>query len=92
MKELNDIQYNIIKSLTFAEPFDTLSEEVEASEPVIVAELRSLIDMRAVQVMHDEKGSGKFSRSFYYDADNMRLFRYIATSKGQELHDTFARK
>lgn len=92
MKELNSIQFHIIKSLTFAEPFDTLSEEIKAPEPVIVAELRSLIDMRAVQVMEDVKGSGQLSRSFYYDADNMRLFRYIATSKGQEMHDRFAQK
>jgi hypothetical protein len=92
MKELNSIQFEIIKSLTFDEPFETLSEEVDATEPVIVAELRSLIDMRCVQVMMDEKGNGRLSRSFYYDADNMRLFRYVATSKGQEMHDRFKQK
>ncbi|MEM0997063.1 MAG: hypothetical protein AAGN35_08290 [Bacteroidota bacterium] len=89
MKELNHIQYQIIRSLTFAEPFETLMEEVEASEPVIVAELRTLIDSRYVQVMVDEHGNGQFRNSFYYDADNMRDFRYVATSRGQEMHDVY---
>jgi hypothetical protein len=92
MKELNAIQYLIIKALTFAEPFDTLVEEVEATEPVITAELRALIDLRYVQVMHEEGKSGRYIRSFYYDADNMRLFRYMATGKGQEMHDAFQPK
>ena len=79
---INDIQKSILNSLTFVEPFDTLVEEVHEPEPVIVDELRQLIDKRCVQVM--EKFEGKIRKSFYYDSDNMRAFQYQATSKGLE--------
>ena len=82
MTKLNTIQKAIINSLTFTEPFDTLVEEVSASEPVIAAELKDLIDQRMVQVMEDV--DGKWKKSFYYDSDNMRSFSYQATAKGLE--------
>ena len=82
MTELNTIQKAIINSLTFTEPFDTLVEEVSASEPVIAAELKYLIDQRMVQVM--EEVDGKWKKSFYYDSDNMRSFSYQATARGLE--------
>ena len=78
--KLNDIQHQIINALVFTEPFDTLAEEVTASEPVIAAELKELIDQRMVQVM--EQVEGGLRKSFYYDSDNMRAFQYQATSRG----------
>lgn len=89
MSELNQIQYQIISSLTFVEPFETLLEEVPEKEPVIVAELRDLIDLRYVQVMHKREGSDSYEKSFYYDADDMRAFSYIATSIGIEKHAAY---
>ena len=80
MSTLNEIQFQIINSLVFAEPFDTLAEEVDATEPVIAAELKTLIDKRFVQVLEDVEGS--LRKSFYYDSDNMRAFQYQATSRG----------
>lgn len=80
MNTLNDIQMQIINSLVFAEPFETLTEEVQATEPVIAAELKALIDKRYVQVLEDR--SGALHKSFYYDSDNMRAFHYQATSRG----------
>ncbi len=82
MIELNSVQKAIINSLTFTEPFDTLVEEVEAPEPVIADELKALIDKRMVQVM--EELEGKVQKSFYYDSDNMRSFKYQATAQGLE--------
>lgn len=82
MIELNSVQKGIINSLTFAEPFETLVEEVEATEPVIADELKTLIDKRMVQVMEDV--DGKLRKSFYYDSDNMRAFSYQATAQGLE--------
>ena len=82
MTELNTIQKAIINSLTFTEPFDTLIEEVDATEPVIADELKTLIDKRMVQVMEDYEGQTRVS--FYYDSDNMRSFRYQATSRGMD--------
>jgi len=82
MIHLNTVQKAIINSLTFAEPFDTLVEEVSEVEAVIADELKSLIDKRCVQVL--EEIDGKLKKSFYYDSDNMREFRYQATAAGLE--------
>jgi hypothetical protein len=84
MRELNAIQQNILRSLTFPEPFETLLEEVAATPPVIGAELKSLIAKGWVQVMH-AGADGRFKPSFYYDSDNMRAFHYQASSKGLEM-------
>lgn len=80
MSYLNEIQEQIINSLVFAEPFDTLAEEVKAPESVIAAELKSLIHLRCVQVLEDLDGN--LRKSFYYDSDNMRSFQYQATARG----------
>ncbi|HHG84630.1 MAG TPA: hypothetical protein ENJ82_07765 [Bacteroidetes bacterium] len=86
MSELNKIQHQILNCLTFVEPFETLVEEVAEREPVIIAELRDLIDLRYVQVMYKPDGSNAYQKSFYYDADDMRAFGYQATSKGMDKH------
>lgn len=86
MTPLTDIQYQIINSLYFVEPFDTLVQEVDATEPVIVNELRELIDKRYVQVMMVDETTGEKKKSFYYDSDNMRAFSYVATGDGISLH------
>jgi hypothetical protein len=84
MRELNDIQVRILRALTFVEPFDTLVEEIPYPEPVIGAELKSLIAQRFVQPMQPDP-KGAFQRSFVFDSDNMRAFFYIATSQGIDL-------
>lgn len=83
MKSLNEVQKLILRALTFVESFDTLVEEVPYPEPVIGAELKHLISSRCVQVMRRD-GSGAEQRSFYFDGDDLRGFRYIATSRGLE--------
>jgi hypothetical protein len=85
VKRLNDIQINILRALTFVEPFDTLVQEIAAPEPVIGAELKSLISKRLVQVMHNDPKTGTMKRSFYFDGDNMRAFSYVITSQGMDL-------
>lgn len=82
MKSLNDIQVRILRALTFIEPFDTLVEEIPYPEPIIGAELKSLIATRLVQPMRPDPKSGAFTRSFVFDSDDMRAFSYVATSEG----------
>ena len=81
MMELNTLQIDILRSLTFPEPFDTLVEEIKATEPVIAAELKELIVWGLVQVMMEDE-RGRYKSSIYYDTDNMRAFRYQISSKG----------
>jgi hypothetical protein len=81
MMELNPLQRQILRSLIFPEPFDTLLEEVKGSEPVIGAELKHLITKGLVQPMEAD-AKGGFKPSIYYDTDNMRAFHYQITAKG----------
>jgi hypothetical protein len=81
MIELNAIQKQILRSLTFPESFDTLVEEVSATAPVIGAELKALIVLTLVQVVEPQP-SGRYKASIYYDSDNMRAFWYQISSKG----------
>jgi hypothetical protein len=84
MIELNDIQIQILRSLTFPEPFDVLVEEVKAREPVIGAELKALIVLSLVQIV-EPQASGRYKASIYYDSDNLRAFWYQISSKGIEV-------
>jgi hypothetical protein len=81
MIELNAIQIQILRSLTFPEPFDTLVEEIDATQPVIGAELKSLIVMGLVNVVAED-GRGRFKQSFLFDSDNLRAFQYQISAKG----------
>jgi predicted transcriptional regulator len=81
MIELNALQTQILLSLTFPEPFDTLVEEIKATQPVIAAELKELIVLGLVQVMQED-ARGRYTSSIFYDSDNMRAFQYQISSKG----------
>ena len=81
MIELNPIQTSILRSLTFPEPFGTLLEEVSESQPVIGAELKSLIDKGLVQVV-EEDSRGRYQPSIFHDSDNMFAFHYQISSQG----------
>jgi hypothetical protein len=81
MIELNPIQRQILRSLTFPEPFDTLVEEVKGTQPVIGAELKYLIAKGLVTVI-DRDDRGRDKPSIFYDSDNMRAFRYQISAKG----------
>ena len=86
MSGLNSIQFKILNSLYFEESFETLLEEVGESEPVVADELKTMIDKRLVKVLQYDESKGRYSDSFYYDADNLRDFYYRATNQGVSLH------
>lgn len=81
MIELTTLQRQILLALLFPEPFDTLVEEIQATQPVIASELKWLIAKGLVVPMAEDQ-SGRFKQSLYYDSDNMRAFRYQITAKG----------
>ncbi len=86
MIELNPIQIKILQALIFPEPFDTLVEEIKASQPVIGAELKALIVLGLVTAV-EEDSKGRFKSSIYYDSDNMRAFCYQTTARGLEFQE-----
>jgi len=85
--ELNDLQYKILDSLYFVEPFDKILEEVAEPENLVAAELKQMISRRWVQPMRWDAEKGDFVRSNIHDVDDMRAFRYLATKEGLLKHN-----
>lgn len=87
--EINEVQYKILDSLYFVEPFQTILEEANEPEGVVAAELRTLISYRYVQTLvYDEKSKDYIAGAFH-DADDMRGYRYLATKEGLLKHNGF---
>lgn len=83
MIELTEMQTQILRSLTFPEPFDTLLEEINGAKAVIGAELKFLI-AKGLVVVVEEDSQGRYKTSIYLDSDNMFAFKYQISSTGLE--------
>ena len=92
MEEMNEIQFQILDSLYFVEPFDNILAEVKGTEPIVASELKSLIRLGWVQVMDFDTQLGDFKKTMFYDSDNMRAFSYLATKEGMLRHNGFGQK
>ena len=86
-RKLTHVQYSIIDRLFFTEPFARLVEELTEPRTVIAAELKELIVKGLVQPMEYDQGRDAWKATFYYDSDNMHVFRYRATGKGIEAYE-----
>lgn len=85
--ELTDLQFAILDSLYFVEPFDRILEEVNEPENLVAAELRQLIARRWIQPMRFDKQANDFVRSNIFDTDDLRAYHYLATKEGLLLHN-----
>ncbi|MCB9233800.1 MAG: hypothetical protein H6581_19240 [Bacteroidia bacterium] len=85
--ELNDLQFKILDSLYFVEPFDNILAEAGERESYVADELKTLIDKGMVQVMEFDAKAGDFVKSIFYDTDDMRAYHYLATTKGLMKHN-----
>ena len=85
MNEITDIQFRILDSLYFVEPFEKIVEESGQSTYVVADELKTLISRGWVQVMEFDKESGDFVKTIFYDSDNMHDFHFLATKEGMLL-------
>lgn len=85
--EMNDIQFRILDSIYFVEPFEKILEEVGEKENIVAAELKDLIRKGWVHVMEFQTDKGDFVKTFYYDTDNMRAFSYLASKEGLVHHN-----
>lgn len=85
--ELTKLQFAVLDSLYFPEPFENILEEVAQPRPVVLAELRELIDKTFVQVLRWDDTAQDFLPSPFLDADNMQDFRFLATRKGLLAHN-----
>lgn len=83
--ELDEIDIQILNSLTFPEPFSTLLEEVDAPEKIIGDGLKFLMDKDLVFPMSENEVTGAWEKGYFYNSDNMHEYRYQITSKGLDL-------
>lgn len=84
---LTDLQFDILDAIYFVEPLDNILEEVDQSRPIILDELKSMIDKGWVQVMKPDQGSGDYVRTPIFDSDNLQEYRFLATKEGLLKHN-----
>lgn len=83
---MNDVQFQILDALYFVEPYENILAEVEATEPVLSAELRELVAKGWVQAMEWSDQAGDYVRSRFHDSDDLARFHYLATREGLLRH------
>ncbi|MDX2062190.1 MAG: hypothetical protein SFY70_03960 [Bacteroidia bacterium] len=86
MAELSDLEFRILDSLYFVEPFENILAEVGAPENVVAAELRNLIARRWVQAMRFDPTANDYVSSAIFDTHDLRAYRYLATKEGLLVH------
>lgn len=85
--ELNDLQFDILDSLYFVEPYINVIEEIDSPEPVIRAELRKMIGTGLVNVLEFNEVKGDYEKTRIYDTDNMHQYAYLASKDGLLKHN-----
>lgn len=85
--DLTDLQYRILDSLYFVEPFDTIVGEAGETPAIVGAELKTLIARRLVQVMAFDEKSQDYLPTYLHDADDLRAYHYLATREGLLKHN-----
>jgi len=88
MRQLTDVEYDILNVLYFVEPFEKILEEVNNIPENIVRDgLRFLIAHRMVAPMKWDAKKKDYTRSNIYDGDDMRAYRYLITREGLVAHN-----
>ena len=88
MRELTEIEYDILNTVYFVETFDKILEEVDYTANIVADSVKFLIRMKYISPMKLDPKTKDYVRSFMYDSDNMRAYRYIITREGLEAHNT----
>ena len=88
MRELTEVEFDILNTVYFVETFDKILEEVKFPANIVADGLKFLIRARFISPMKWDAKKKEYVRSFMYDSDNMRAYRYIITREGLEAHNT----
>ncbi|MDX2247127.1 MAG: hypothetical protein SF052_10145 [Bacteroidia bacterium] len=86
-EELNDVQFQILDSVYFVESFQNILEESGEPLPVVVDEIRTLIDRGWIQVMEFDEKKGDFVRTGIFDTDHFENYHFLATKAGLMKHN-----
>ena len=82
MRELTQVEYDVLNELYFVETFDKILEEVNSPSNIVKDSLRFLIEHKFVTAMRWDESQNEYVRSNIYDGDNMHAYAYVATRKG----------
>ena len=88
MRDLTDVEYDILNAIYFVEPFEKITEDVDFPVNIISDSLKFLIEHKLVSAMKWDPNKKVFIRSYIYDADNMKAYQYLITREGLEAHNT----
>jgi hypothetical protein len=88
MRELTEVEYDILNVVYFVETYDKILEEVNYPANIVADSVKFLIRMKYISPMRLDPKTKDYVRSFMYDSDNMRAYRYIITREGLEAHNT----
>ncbi|GAB1449612.1 MAG: hypothetical protein LCH37_12060 [Bacteroidetes bacterium] len=86
--DLSELEWDILNCLYFVEPFSTLLEETGYPAPIVADGLKTLIHRKMVVPMRFDETKQEYLRTFYYDADNMDAYSYLATKEGLMAHNS----
>jgi hypothetical protein len=88
MRDLTEVEYDILDAVYFVEPFDKILEEVAYPENIVADSLKFLITHKYVAAMKWDPKKNDHVRSYIYDSDNMRAYSYIITKDGLLVHNS----
>ncbi len=85
--ELSDIDFDILNTLYFVEPFCKILEEVAAPPKIVADCLKHLIAKKYVVAMRFDEEKQDYIKSFIFDSDDMNAYSYLATKDGLLAHN-----
>lgn len=86
---LTELQFEILDAIYFVEPLEHILEDVGEPRPIVLDELKHMIDRGWVQVMQEDGTSGDYVRTNIFDSDNLQLYRFLATKDGLLKHNGY---
>ncbi len=86
-ENINEVQFQILDSVYFVESFEHIREEAGVPVPVLVDELRVLIDKGWVQVMVFDRKKDDFVRTGIFDTDHLEDYHFLVTRNGLMRHN-----
>ena len=86
--QLSDIEYDILNAIYFVEPFQNILDECKAPEKIVADVLKQLIAKKFVSPMQFNEEKQEYTRTYFYDSDDMRAYHYLATKEGLMIHNS----
>lgn len=87
-QELTTLEYRILDSLYFVEPFDRIVAEC-GEKPAIVSDvIEQLLHKKLIVPMRWDEEKSDYVSSFMYDRDDLNAYSYMATKEGLMAHNT----